>query len=111
MDSINKQRYIVKAAMETETLKPIVVNGYVRNQKKIEKQALKQKQDQAGLLMAGALSLSILTMIAVIFWQVSLSVLAASAVSYKAHKIYKQHEWLRENGILIKYWNGKKEYV
>lgn len=85
--------------------KPQVVSSYVR----YKKETTQKKNDD--ILIPAVLLGSIAVMVAVMFWQVTLSFTAAGLLAYKLHRTQAHRAYMRANGLPVNHYNGRREYV
>lgn len=80
------------------------VSGYVRYKKE-------KSETQDNTLIAAVMAVCILVVLAVVFWQVTLTLAGTGALTYKLHKIHAHREYMKQNGLPVNYLNGKRVYL
>ena len=85
-----------------ETQKPQLVSSYVRY-----KQEKPQTDNWLPLLLIPATIL----IVAILFWQVTLTLLGTGLLTYKLHKVHAHREYMKQNGLPVNYLNGKRVYL
>ncbi len=72
------------------------INGYWRN-----KDDQQNKTDEGSIIIAAVMFTSILVMLAIVFWQTTLVLIAAGLITAAAHIRYKRHQELMRNGLVV----------